>query len=101
MPVLGLVLVLDDATEATRERAVFGLTAAPGLELGDPAGHRWPAVLEADTPRDAEARIGLLRRLPGVANVDVVFADFEDLTSTSRGTSWTAQARAGAAREDT
>ena len=49
------------------------------LELGEPAEHRWPAVLESPDERAAESRIDGLRRVPGIAGVDVVYADFEDL----------------------
>ncbi len=81
MPVLGLVLTLDDGDPATQRVVSSGLERAPGLELGEPAGHRWPAVLESDSPSEAEARIDALRRVTGVTNVDVVYADFEDLTA--------------------
>ena len=79
MPVLGLVLVLDGPGLATREPVAAALADARDLELGEPAAHRWPAVLEATSEREAEERIDFLRRVPGIAGVDVVYADFEDL----------------------
>ena len=81
MPVLGLVLTIDDGDAATHRRVAAGLGTAPGLELGQAAGHRWPVVLESATPSEAEARIDTLRCVAGVANVDVVYADFEDMTA--------------------
>ncbi len=79
MPVLGMVLVLDDPQPETRRAVAAALERAPDLVLGEPAEHRWPAVLESRDERDAEARIEGLRRLPGIAGVDVVYADFEDV----------------------
>ena len=79
MPVLGVVLVLDDPEPTTRRAVARALEHAPDLVLGDPADHRWPAVLESPDARRAESRIDGLRALPGVAGVDVVYADFEDL----------------------
>ena len=81
MPVLGLVLTLDDGEATTRRLVAAGLTRAAGLELGEAVGHRWPVVLESTTPHEAEARIDALRCVAGVANVDVVYADFEDMTA--------------------
>ena len=79
MPVLGMVLVLDDAAPATRRAVGRALEDAPDLVLGEPVEHRWPAVLEAPDPRRAESRIDGLRRVAGIAGVDVVYANFEDL----------------------
>ena len=79
MPVLGMVLVLDDAEPATRRAVARALERAPDLELGEPAAHRWPAVLESPDPDRAESRIDALRQVAGIAGVDVVYADFEDL----------------------
>ena len=79
MPVLGLVLVLDDGARATRAGVHAALTGERGLDLGDPVGHRWPAVLESADQREAEARIDTLRSVRGIAAIDVVYADFEDL----------------------
>jgi nitrate reductase NapAB chaperone NapD len=79
MPVLGLVLVLDGTDPALPPRVAGTLAQAPGLELGELAAHRWPAVLESKTESEAEARIDALRSVPGILGVDVVYADFEDL----------------------
>ncbi len=83
MPVLGMVLVLDDSEPATRRAVARALEDAPDLVLGEPADHRWPAVLESPDPRRAESRIDGLRAIPGIAGVDVVYADFEDLLERS------------------
>jgi nitrate reductase NapAB chaperone NapD len=79
MPVLGVVLVLDDAADATRDGVVAALAGVSEIALGEAAAHRLPAVLESDSERAAEAQVDALRRVPGVAAVDVVYADFEDL----------------------
>ncbi len=86
MPVLGMVLVLDDSEPATRRAVARALGDAPDLVLGEPADHRWPAVLESPDPRRAESRIDDLRAIPGIAGVDVVYADFEDLIERSPST---------------
>ncbi len=83
MPILGMVLVLDDPEPATRRAVARALEHAPDLVLGEPAGHRWPVVLESPDEREAESRIDGLRAIPGIAGVDVVYADFEDLIERS------------------
>ena len=82
MPVRGLVLVLDNDSAATLDRVQAALAEAPGLELGEPAPHRLPAVLESSSKREAEARVEVLHRVSGIAAVDVVYTDFEDLLAT-------------------
>ena len=79
MPVLGLVLVLEDAEAGTRRRLRGALAGVHDLDLGEATAHRWPVVLEAASECEGEARVDWLRGLPGVAGVDVVYADFEDL----------------------
>jgi hypothetical protein len=79
MPILGVVLMLDDGTEAVQARVGAALASVSSLELGEPASHRWPAVLESESERAAELQIDALRTVPGIAGVDVVYADFEDL----------------------
>ncbi len=83
MPTLGMVLVLDDPSPETREAVARALGHAPDLVLGEPAEHRWPVVLESPDTRRAESRIDGLRGIPGIAGVDVVYADFEDLLEPS------------------
>jgi nitrate reductase NapAB chaperone NapD len=83
MPVLGLVLVLEDGAEATQRRVAEALSKAGDLDLGKAIAHRWPVVLESTTPDEAETRIDALSTLPGVSNVEVVYADFEDLLTTT------------------
>ena len=79
MPTLGVVLVLDDSQPSTRRALAATLERVPDLVLGEAVAHRWPVVLESQNEHAAEARIDDLRRLPGIACVDVVYADFEDL----------------------
>ena len=79
MPVLGLVLVLENSEVATRQRVQAALAGVQDLDLGEAAAHRLPAVLETASEREGEARVDWLRSLTGVAGVDIVYADFEDL----------------------
>jgi predicted ATP-grasp superfamily ATP-dependent carboligase len=79
MPVLGVVLVLDDESVVTRRAVAEQLGAFRSLELGDAMAHRWPAVLEAESAEEAEACVDALHAVVGVAGVDIVYADFEDL----------------------
>jgi hypothetical protein len=83
MPILGLVLVLDDDANETRLRVGEALGPRPGLELGEVNAHRWPAVLEAASECAAEIEIDALRSVPGIAGVDLVYANFEDLLGAS------------------
>jgi hypothetical protein len=79
MPILGLVLVLENDSAATRTRAGDALATVSSLVLGEPASHRWPAVIECESKDAAETQIDTLRAVPGIAGVDIVYADFEDL----------------------
>lgn len=79
MPILGLVLTLNDDKLSTRAQVAAALPGMPSVEAGEPAGHRWPVVLEARSECQAEAHIEGLRSLSGISGVDVVYADFEDL----------------------
>ena len=83
MPILGLVLPLEDAELVTQGRVGEALRGAADLEAGEPAAHRWPVVLETATGAQAEARVKALGELSGVAGVDVGYADFEDLLARS------------------
>jgi hypothetical protein len=78
MPILGLVLILKDAGPATCRGVLDALAPASDIDLGERASHRWPAVLDASDEAAAERRIETLRRVPGIATVHVVYADFED-----------------------
>ncbi len=79
MPILGIVMVLEDPRPSTLRSVARELAAFPDVELGEPAEYRWPAVLEARDQQAAESRILELTGLPGITSVDVVYADFEDL----------------------
>jgi len=70
MPIVGMVLVLEDAGARTRRQVSAGLARLGGageLVLGEPAAHRWPAVLDARDEREVESRVERLRGVPGVA----------------------------------
>jgi hypothetical protein len=81
MPVLGLVLVLEDSADSTRDRVAKALAGASDLDLGASVEHRWPVVLESPTSDEAEARVEALGAVEGVSSVDVVYADFGDLVA--------------------
>lgn len=81
MPVLGLVLILEDRADDTRDRVAKALVGASDLDLGASQEHRWPVVLESPTPDEAEARVEALGAVEGVSSVDVVYADFGDLVA--------------------
>jgi hypothetical protein len=83
MPILGLVLTLEDATAVTQSRVDEALAGMRDIDPGEPAAHRWPVVLDAKTEAEAQVRIDSLLRVIGVAGVDVVYADFEDLLTRS------------------
>lgn len=79
MPVIGLVL--NWSPDASAEAARRALQADPRFTLAPEPGQRGhAAVLDTDS-RDADrAAWRWLESLEGVSSVEVVFADFSDLT---------------------
>ena len=79
MPVLGLVLTLGDASKGGRGRVLEPLLRERDLTIGDFAEGKLTLDLEVEGPEEGEARVRALSDLAGVAHVDVVYANFEDL----------------------
>jgi hypothetical protein len=79
MPILGLVITLERGPVAERNRTVDALRAHSGLDLGEIQGVKLPVVLERASESEVEPAIDALQSLPGVAYVDVVFAEFADV----------------------
>lgn len=83
MPVSSFIITLR-ATSRRDAVAIAGASARllrdlPFVELGDPQGGRYPAVLEADTYEAHDARLEALRNHPDVGFVDLVSHDFSDV----------------------
>ena len=81
MPILGLVLTLDDdskASKAGRGRLLDRLLRERGIGIGDFEEGKLPVVLEVPARGDAEPRVREIAGIEGVAHVDVVFSHFED-----------------------
>jgi hypothetical protein len=83
MPILGLVITLEDGARATQGRVGEALAGMCDIDPGEPAAHRWPVVLDTTTEAQAQVAIDALLRVIGIAGVDVVYADFEDLLTRS------------------
>ena len=79
MPVLGLVLTLQDDSKAGRGVVLDRLLRERDVTIGDFEQGKLPVVLEVDDRSDGEERVRAVARLEGVAHVDVVYAHFEDL----------------------
>ena len=59
MPILGLVLILDDSATSTCRGVLDAMAQAADIEHGEPASHRWPAVhREPKKPRRPTLRPG-------------------------------------------
>lgn len=78
MPVLGLVLTLEDASKTGRSRVLERLVRERDVAIGDFEAGKLPVVLDLNASRDAEPRVRELAAIAGVAHVDVVFSHFED-----------------------
>ena len=78
MPVLGLVLSLDDGSKAGRGRVLDRLLRERDIGIGDFQQGKLPVVLEIPGRGDAEPRVREIAGIEGVAHVDVVFSHFED-----------------------
>lgn len=82
MPVLSAVLTLrDDPVE--RATTLSLLSAEPRIDLGPMRRDRLPVVLATETRLEDKVLWRRIERLPGVAHVELVFADFSDLQETA------------------
>lgn len=78
MPISALVLQFD--CEQARCAVASQLTTDARIALGPPQGVCLPVVTETQTLCESRDLARELEQLPGVARVDLVFANFEDLS---------------------
>jgi nitrate reductase NapAB chaperone NapD len=83
MPILGLLLILDDDTPTTLCRVTQQLTNETEVSWGKPNGAQLPVVLCEPAQAQVEPRIDRLREFSGVCEVAVVYANTEDIASVS------------------
>lgn len=84
MPVLSAVAHLSaDPTE--RLGSLAALARIPGLTLGDVHGVRLAFVLESDDRAQDKDRWAQVEAVPGLQHLELVFADFSDLTLSPPG----------------
>jgi len=81
MPILGLVITLEDASKAGRGRVLDRLVRERDVSIGDFQAGKLPVVLEVNGSPNAEPRVRELAAIEGVAHVDVVYSHFEDLSA--------------------
>ncbi|HWO14951.1 MAG TPA: hypothetical protein VNN80_35855 [Polyangiaceae bacterium] len=81
MPISALVITLrrNVCAGGEREPVLAGIAREACLELGKPEGARVPAVCETPTLEEGRRLVERLMSMEGVANVDVLSVDFEDL----------------------
>lgn len=80
MPVLGCVLHLSTEPDP-RRRSLAWLAAEPRILLGEEDANRLPAVLDTLDRGEDRALWAAISALPGVTHIDLVSADFSDLSS--------------------
>lgn len=80
MPIVSAVLTLSQ-TPTLRAATLATLRSTPAVTLGEAHGDRVPVVL--DTPNRAQDKAAwyALESLPGVTFIELVFADFSDLSN--------------------
>lgn len=80
MPLLAAVAHLDPHPDA-RLRALAALARIPGFCAGSPVEGRLPFVLESTDRDEDRERWEAVAATPGVMHLELVLADFSDLTS--------------------
>jgi nitrate reductase NapAB chaperone NapD len=80
MPISALVIQLE--TQRALSSVESRLADDGRITLGQPQGTCLPLVTETQTLRESRDLAEDLERLPGVLRVDLVFANFEDLSTT-------------------
>jgi len=78
MPILGAVVHLPQDSH-TRLQVQSALAGMPGLTFGECQGDRLPVVVESDSRQQDKLRWDRLQALPGLAHVELDYADFSDL----------------------
>ena len=79
MAICGIVIDLDRDQEL-RHQALAALAADPRVEVGEASGPRLPAVTETATGRDDRDLWDWIGSLPGVRQVQLACAHFDDGT---------------------
>lgn len=83
MPISALVITLQRnvcaGSDIEHEAVIAGIAREACLELGKPEGARVPAVCETPTLEEGRRLVERLMSMEGVAHVDVLSVDFEDL----------------------
>jgi len=83
MSISGLLITLADDANAF-EAAISTLRADPRIDVGDRRGPYLPVVTDTDGKQENQRLWDELKELPGVVNVNLVFADLDDSTETNR-----------------
>jgi nitrate reductase NapAB chaperone NapD len=78
MPISALVVQLE--TQRAVSSVEAQLSNDERITLGRPQGTRLPVVTETQTLRESRDLALDLEQLPGVLSVELVFANFEDLS---------------------
>lgn len=85
MPISGLVITLDAATE-DHDRTIAELEAEPAIEIGTRSGHKCAIVIDSPSKADDQKLFTWVRDLPGVADVQVAFVGFDDAPTDQHST---------------
>ncbi|MHC4303426.1 MAG: chaperone NapD [Planctomycetota bacterium] len=83
MPISGLLITLDDDPNAS-ETAISTLKADPRIDVGEQRGPYLPVVADTAGKQENQRLWDELHELPGVMNVNLVFAHVDDSTETIR-----------------
>ena len=75
MPICGVLITLDSDLQSARG-VLRGLALQPEVTLGDRLGQHQPAVLEVRDGDHLEQTWARLQDLPGVNQLDLVYADY-------------------------
>lgn len=81
MPVNGLLVTLSKDS-AVAEAACALMAARDGLSLGTPRERWLPVAVETADVRDSHDLHEWIEALPGVEQVDVIYAGFDETIST-------------------
>jgi hypothetical protein len=79
MPIVSAVLTLSQ-TPTLRVATLTALRSTPAVTLGEAHGDRVPVVLDTPDRAQDKAAWDALESLPGVTFIELVFADFSDLS---------------------
>jgi nitrate reductase NapAB chaperone NapD len=83
MPISGLLITLADDSNASKT-VISTLTADPRIDVGEQRGPYLPVVADTEGRQENQHLWDELKELPGVINVNLVFADLDDSTEINR-----------------